>query len=155
MPEQDPRQPTFVAYGIPAPKGSTRSFAVRKAGVLTGGVATTAASPRLREWDASIREAIHREAMTGTGHIAGPVYAHIVFWLPRPKSHPKSRRTWPAVVPDLDKLARAVLDPMSGTLIEDDSRVVGLLVEKDYTTYSPDPRPRAEVWVWPVTGGTP
>jgi Holliday junction resolvase RusA-like endonuclease len=37
-----------------------------------------------------------------------------------------------SVKPDIDKLARAVLDCLSGTVIKDDSQVVILNVRKEY-----------------------
>jgi crossover junction endodeoxyribonuclease RusA len=56
-----------------------------------------------------------------------PVYVRLEFVLPRPVSTPK-RRTPPAVKrPDVDKLARAVLDALtSAGALADDSQVVDL-----------------------------
>ena len=50
--------------------------------------------------------------------------------MPRPKSAPK--RSTPAAIkrPDIDKLARAVLDALTGVWLEDDSHVVCLRATK-------------------------
>lgn len=63
-----------------------------------------------------------------------PVEVDLVFRLARPK---KPRWWVPAVKPDVDKLARAVLDSLSTTkdqrgVIRDDARVVGLRAVKTY-----------------------
>jgi Holliday junction resolvase RusA-like endonuclease len=52
----------------------------------------------------------------------------------KPRSAPKRRRTWPigARSGDVDKLARSVLDSLTGVLFHDDAQVVHLVVSKDY-----------------------
>jgi len=63
---------------------------------------------------------------------AGPVSIHLEFLLPKPKSAPKRRRTYATKRPDLDKLARAILDSVTHILIEDDAQVVEITATKDY-----------------------
>jgi crossover junction endodeoxyribonuclease RusA len=60
------------------------------------------------------------------------VEVRIAFYLPRPKSAPRSR-FYPTVRPDLDKLSRAVLDGITaGGALHDDSQVVMLVAAKHY-----------------------
>ena len=49
----------------------------------------------------------------------------------------------PIVKPDLDNIAKAILDGMNGVAWEDDKQVVSLRMEK---TYSAVPRVVVEVW---------
>lgn len=68
----------------------------------------------------------------------GPVEVRAVFYLPRPKT---VKRQLPTASPDVDKLARGLLDslapkknrlPAEGAFLLDDSRVVDLRVSKRY-----------------------
>lgn len=60
-----------------------------------------------------------------------PVWLSIWFYLPKPK-HPKFD-DYPAVVPDIDKLTRAIHDALKdGALLADDSRVVDAHQHKRY-----------------------
>jgi crossover junction endodeoxyribonuclease RusA len=59
-----------------------------------------------------------------------PVELTVIFYLPRPKS--VLDRAYPAVMPDLDKLVRAVGDSLSGVVYVDDSRIISLTAKKLY-----------------------
>ena len=144
----------FTVFGDPAPKGAMRAFAVRKGGALTGGTVVTArGSARQSEWTARVLEAVQRKAVGGAEVLDGPLRLRVWFFLRRPKSTPKRRRTWPDRTPDLDKLVRLVLDALTGTLIADDARVVQIVAEKDYAEFTSDPRPRACVSVSRISEG--
>lgn len=65
-----------------------------------------------------------------------PVGLRLLFRLPRPKSAPK-RRQYPDRLPDLDKLARAVIDSLTGVVVTDDARVVSMYAAKDYAISGP------------------
>ena len=69
----------------------------------------------------------------------GPLSIEVVFYLPRPKNETKAQRarTWHTVRPDVDKLLRAVLDPLSGVVITDDARIALARVTKRYAV-TPD-----------------
>ena len=59
-----------------------------------------------------------------------PVTVAATFFMPKPK---RPRFLLPAVKPDIDKLARALLDGMKdGGLLAEDSRVVNLAAKKKY-----------------------
>lgn len=58
-----------------------------------------------------------------------PVRVELVFYFVRPKT---SKREHPSVKPDIDKLARTVLDAATGYLFKDDSQVIILNARKEY-----------------------
>lgn len=114
----------FFVAGIPAPQGSKRHVG---RGVLIE------SSKALKPWREDIRQTALTALADGGAVMAGPVGVSLCFWLPRPKSHPKTRRTVPTTRPDLDKLARGVLDALtSAGAYNDDSQVVWLVLEKQY-----------------------
>jgi crossover junction endodeoxyribonuclease RusA len=111
--------------GTPAPQGSKRAF-VNK---YTGRAAMVESSSKVKPWRESVKYAAHAHG----ARLVGPVSVELVFTLPKPKSAPKTRRTWPDRKPDVDKLTRSTLDALvqAGT-IEDDARVVRLSAAKKY-----------------------
>jgi Holliday junction resolvase RusA-like endonuclease len=77
-----------------------------------------------------------------------PVDVSITFYLPRPASIDASKRPFPTVSPDCDKLVRAVLDSLTDAgVYVDDSRVVRLTARK---LYDDDRRPGALIRVKPL-----
>lgn len=63
--------------------------------------------------------------------LRGPVTVEMVFTLPKPKSAPKRRITWPDRKPDLSKLVRSTEDALSDAGIwEDDARVISCWARK-------------------------
>jgi crossover junction endodeoxyribonuclease RusA len=58
-----------------------------------------------------------------------PLELSVIFYLPRPKT---ATREFPAVMPDLDKLIRAVGDSLSGLVYVDDSRIIAINAQKRY-----------------------
>ena len=129
---------TIVVRDLPAAQGSKRAFAIRKGGVPTGAVAVVDDNKGpLRNW----REAVRQEAVKaielfyeGLPEFAphaypleGPVVLGVTFTVPRPKSAPKTRETWPEKKPDLDKLLRGVFDALTAAgAYKDDAQVVEL-----------------------------
>lgn len=81
-------------------------------------------SKNVKPW----RESVKQAALDVRGQlppIDEPVIVRMVFTMPKPASAPKSRRTWPARMPDLSKLARSTEDALSDAGIwRDDARVV-------------------------------
>lgn len=121
---------SFTAFGVPETQGSTRAF------VQGGRAIQTSANPKLRPWRDTVLWAA-RDAMgtaSGFERVIGPARCTITFWMPRPKSAPKTRDIMPAVGKDLDKLVRAVLDSLTNAGVwRDDSQVVSLHAEKRYS----------------------
>jgi len=65
--------------------------------------------------------------------VSGPVSVCMVFTLPKPKSAPKKRRTWPDRTPDLSKLVRSTEDALTSAGVwEDDARVIRCEASKVY-----------------------
>lgn len=111
----------FSVDGIPVSQGSKT--------IAQGGGKTwmrDANAKKLKPW----RERVAQAADLGVTFDC-PVKVFAYFDMPRPK-RPKFER--PATKPDVDKLARALLDGMTdGGLLKDDSRVVDLHVVQRYS----------------------
>jgi Holliday junction resolvase RusA-like endonuclease len=124
---------TITVYGHPAPQGSKRFL-----GFKGGKGIMVESSKAVKPW----REAVKYQALmhlTGGGTrvpdmaIAGPVRVQMYFTLPKPKSAPKNRVTYPDRKPDLSKLVRATEDALTDAGVwEDDARVIQLHAEKRY-----------------------
>ena len=66
--------------------------------------------------------------------IDAPVELSVIFYLPRPKT--VLDRPLPSVMPDLDKLIRAVADSLTDAKIyADDSRIVRIMAQKVYADH--------------------
>jgi Holliday junction resolvase RusA-like endonuclease len=115
----------FHVRGIPVPQGSARAFSIGgKARIVTKSAPLTA-------WRTAI-EVAASAAMGTRPLLDGPLMVTAVFKLPKPASSPK-RRLYPDTRPDLDKLARSLLDALTGVVWRDDSRVVLLDVSKVFS----------------------
>lgn len=111
----------FFVPGHPAPQGSKQAFVRGKRAVLVE------VSKRVKPW----REAVQDAAVThGCQPLDGPVSVKLTFLMPRPKAMPKKANLTMTQKPDSDKLARAVLDALTGVCFDDDSQVTRLLVVK-------------------------
>jgi crossover junction endodeoxyribonuclease RusA len=132
------RSISFTVYGRPEPKGSMRAFLTRPK-VGSGKKPRAVLVPdngKSLPWMQQIARTA-REEMSKQGFDAWDretaVAVQIVFYLARPKSAPK-RRAFPAVKPDVDKLARSALDSITGIVFADDSQVTDLALAKRYGT---------------------
>ncbi len=132
----------IVVPGTPQPQGSL---------VRTKFGGLRSANKNLEPWRDSVRwRAI--AAKNGGEILNGPVSVDILAVMARPKGHFGTGKNAGKVKPkaplhhvskpDSDKLARAILDSLSGTLIRDDSQVWRLNIRKIYGD-----EPRAEVIV--------
>lgn len=110
----------FFVEGVPIPQGSKKAFVVKGRAVLVDDNAKL-----LKPW----RGVIAKAADLGVTFDC-PVRVEAVFYMPRPKT---VKRRFPSVVPDLDKLMRALGDGMKdGGLIRDDSLIVDEDIKKRY-----------------------
>lgn len=123
---------SFFVTGEPKAQPRVKAY-IRgsRAGVYTPGSAN--------EW----KERIRMEALKPDNaklDQPGPYEVFLTFWLPRPKSHMNSKGLpkasapkFPTGKPDVDNLAKAVMDVLkdTGVLVED-AQVVTLLVTKLY-----------------------
>lgn len=128
----------FFAAGIPVPQGSMRAF------VQAGRPVLTSTAKGLGLW----RETIRGAAQPFAGLIEGGIAVELTFYLPRPKSLPRSRIVQHAKRPDLDKLIRAALDALTGVLWHDDAQVCCIWAAKLYA--APDARIGVRVVVSPA-----
>ena len=77
---------------------------------------------------------------------SGPVSVTIRAFSPLPKSRPKRVENEPwTISPDIDNIAKAVLDALNGIAYDDDAQVVELHVYKHDRTRGVGPCPRVEV----------
>lgn len=116
---------TFTVIGTPAAQGNKRSY---------GGhiVETTKGH---RAWRSDVKDAAmvarhQSSAMT----LDGPLIVTAIFTLRKPKSAPKTRRTWPEKKPDIDKILRSTFDALTEAGVwGDDAQVVSVTACKRYT----------------------
>ena len=95
------------------------------------------ASKKLKPWRAAIEKTCQPYATENI--YLGPVRLEVDFFLPRPPSIKMTKRPFPIVPPDLDKLLRAVGDGIgqSGYIWGDDSQVVEMIGHKYYADDRP------------------
>jgi crossover junction endodeoxyribonuclease RusA len=125
----------IIVFGTPGPQGSKRFVGHAKSG---RGIMIES-SPKAKTW----REAVKAAAIERLGgySIAGPVRVEMIFTLPKPKSAPKTRKTWPDRKPDLSKLVRSTEDALTDAgAWEDDARVVFCASSKVFPGEHPDAR---------------
>lgn len=126
----------FFVPGRPVPQGSKKGFVVKGRAVLVDVNKT-----ELRAWRASVVDIVH--AVHADTRFEEAVEVRIEFAFERPAS---VTRRYPSVAPDIDKLARALLDGLTDSgLLKDDSLVVHLDLHKVYAS-----QPGALVTVGPM-----
>lgn len=121
----------FTVIGVAAPQGSkTRTrWGLRED------------NPNTRPWRATVAaEAAH--AWQGRPLCGDPVQVVATFVFPRPRSHygtgrnagtlKRSAPLWHKTKPDGDKLARAIGDALTGTILRDDSQIAQWTIRKVY-----------------------
>lgn len=134
----------FFVAGHPTTQGSKRAFVVNGRPILT-----EQSGDKLRLWRHAISDGAR--AARGDGPIwEGPVDVLLWFHLLKPASEPKVKRTWPIKKRsgDVDKLARAALDALSGVVFLDDCQVTKLSVWKEWAG---PPGPGVAIRVSPVS----
>lgn len=150
------RSPDFETFieGDPAPQGSKRHV---------GNGRLIEASNKFVPWrkDTSAALAAEIDARIGWAPLTGPLFVAVDFWLDRPKNKPVGKFVHASGFPDVDKLARGILDPLTqGYAIADDKFVVDLVAGKRYVPT--DDRHRlpgdsevrgARVMVWELSRG--
>lgn len=135
----------FFVSGTPRPQGSKRAIPTP-----SGKVNLVESSKGHADWRGDVRTVA---AATHTGPpLQGPVSVTLGFYMPRPKRHPKTKTTYPTGRPDADKLARAILDSLTGIVFADDAQVTDLRVVKRWHTEHPQLRPGVSVLVSGLEG---
>lgn len=126
--------------GAPIPKGRPRFRTIR----ANGNEFTQTYTPsKTRAYETHVR-------VTATGvmqgqqleALVGPLGVTMAVFLPVPKSWPKKRRQnalegleLPTPKPDLDNVAKAVLDGLQGILFADDSQLCEMVLTKRYAEH--------------------
>lgn len=112
----------FTVSGRPETKGSAKAFRHRG----TGKIIVRNDNEKCAGWSRAVGWSA-RAAMRGAQPISGPVTVEAVFRFPRPKT---TKLRAPRL--DLDKLARALLDGMTGIVYVDDKQVAELRARKEW-----------------------
>ena len=129
---------SFTVSGHAKPKGSMRAFMPKGARYPI----LTSSNASLKDWEHVVRSVAQDFT---NAYTTGPVRVRLRFNLPRPKSlsakvsRPHTKR------PDVDKLARAVLDALTGVIFKDDSQVYCLIATKMYANENEPPHVRITV----------
>ena len=144
---------TFTVRGLPAPQGSKRAFRNKH----SGRIQQVESSKRVAPWRSDVRDAAmmameverrrYGDSPDEMPPLTVPVAVELAFRFPRPKGHFGTGRNaavlkptaaaHPAGKPDLDKLARAILDAITSLVIADDALVVSLVASKAYADHQP------------------
>jgi len=134
------QQPFSVrVYGNPAPQGSKK---------LVGPWRMVEDNKNTMPW----RQAVQWFANSAAPNepLEGPLEAVITFYLPRPKS--ATKRDYPHVRPDLDKLTRATWDALKLVgVYRDDGQIVLATLRKHYADAD---KPGASILIVPMLDGT-
>jgi Holliday junction resolvase RusA-like endonuclease len=145
----DPAHLHFFVAGIPITQGSKTAIRVGNRAVVVEGK-TKKARDSHQAWRHAVateaRQLTHQPQHNTAGWPTSvPVVMSLTFGIQKPVSAPKKKRTWPARARsgDVDKLARSVLDAITGVLVCDDAQIVGLSVTKRYG------RPGVHIELWP------
>lgn len=134
----------FIAYGTPAPQGSKRFVGTSKAGKGL----MVESSAKVKPWRMDVKAAaeIARAKLGRT--LDGPLRVEMYFTLPKPKSAPKTRVTYPDRKPDGSKLLRSTEDAITDAgLWADDARVVDGRAVKRFPDEGLYALSRPGVWV--------
>lgn len=84
----------------------------------------------------------------GLGLIEKPEQVELNLWfvLPRPASAPKTKTPPATKRPDLDKMARAVLDALTDVVFQDDSQVTSMALTKRIAVPGESPGVTVEIF---------
>ena len=116
----------FTVNGAPQPKGSMKAFIPKG---WTRPVLTTS-NASLKAWEQTIRSVAQAHV---SAYTTDPVRVRLRFALPCPQSLSRRASRRPHTMrPDVDKLARAALDALTGVIFKDDSQVYALSAVKQY-----------------------
>jgi len=146
--------------GTPVPQGSLTPMISRS----TGRVMVINKDARLATWRNSIvAEATARIPLHELGlefPLAGAIAVDVAFYMPRPAGHygtgknaaqiKPSAPKYPAKMPDIDKLLRAVLDALTVAQVWfDDGQAVTVIARKKYAGHE-TPNPGVKIVVAPI-----
>lgn len=113
----------------PHPKGRPRFFA-------RGKFVSVYTDAKTKAYEDEVRR-LCIAAMDGDAQYSGPLLVDMVFIMPCPKSKAKARHH--VSRPDVDNLAKAVLDGMNGVAYHDDAQICTLHAAKEYAPLGDGP----------------
>jgi Holliday junction resolvase RusA-like endonuclease len=123
----------FTVDANPVPKGRPRYSAIT-------GFVRTYTPKKTSDYETIVRETA-QQAMGPTEPLETPTAVYLYIRLPIPKSYPKKRLQAclkglerPIKKPDIDNLAKSVLDGLNGIVYRDDGQIVSLHVTKVYAS---------------------
>lgn len=94
------------------------------------------------QYEKKIKDAYRTQPNTFKFERSAALMVSIIFSMPIPQSYSKKRRKWIldgyehyTKKPDIDNLAKAVLDALNGVAWEDDSQIVTLNLRKEYSEH--------------------
>lgn len=134
----------FDVPGEPGAKGRPR-FSTR------GGFVKTYTDKKTELYESLVRNAYlnrYAEEPTVTGEVKVEIQAH--FGIPKSTSKKNradmiSGKIRPMKKPDVDNIAKAILDALNGIAFEDDKNITELVIGKHYSE-----SPHVEVCIWKV-----
>ncbi len=130
----EPKLFTFTVPGKPQGKARARTFYNSKSGKMSS------VTPEKTVLYENLVKTCFRQKY-GQGRFPDDAYvvANILAFFEPPKSISKKKREdmltgkiWPAKKPDIDNIAKVVLDALNGIAYRDDTQVVGLAIAKAY-----------------------
>lgn len=116
----------FFVPGLPKPQGSKRHV----------GNGVMVESANIGDWRTAVSLMANRAVRVSTWpwDVNGPIEVALTFHLQAPKTRP---RELPFVKPDIDKLARAVLDALEvARIYRGDQQVTDLIARKRYADHT-------------------
>lgn len=126
---------TFFVQGLPRSKGSKRGIPIWKGKkgqpkVFTGRVAVLdQSSDALKDWEAHVRYQA-MQIWKGQPALNQPLKVSLSFHMRKAKKPRPHLSVWPACDPDVEKLARAVLDGLQTVIFVDDNLICKQPLEK-------------------------
>lgn len=144
----------FDVLGVPAPQGSKKTGKPRTTSTGKTYRPLIESSAKVGPWRDAVAWAA-RAAMRGCPAFAGPVAAHVDFWMPRPTSGVVAADMWKTTYPDVDKLVRSTFDALkTGGVVTDDSLIVSVAASKRMVPHTRGRRDMAptgaRIYVYPL-----
>jgi crossover junction endodeoxyribonuclease RusA len=125
---------SFFVAGRPAPQGSKRHV---------GGGVLIESSKACAPWRTNV--AWWASQVHDGPPMDGPLSVNLVFVMPRPAATPKRRTPAAVKKPDVDKLARAILDALTDVVWRDDSQITHLNARKRLAELDEQPGVRIRI----------
>lgn len=117
----------LTVIGTPAPQGSKKLVGRDRKG---RGILVES-SKKVTPWREAVVWAARELHLAAP--LEGPLAYEMIFTMPKPKSAPKKRQTWPATRPDLSKLQRSTEDALTDAGVwRDDAQIIRAIAFKTY-----------------------